>query len=260
MDPIKARKRFGQNFLNDPVVINHIIAALAPDENQTLIEIGPGLGALTVPVLQKAGRLTVIELDRDIIPRLKSTCQPHGELTVINQDVLTVDFDQFERPFRVFGNLPYNISTPLVFHLLQYSHHIQDMLFMFQKELANRLCATPGTKAFGKLSVMVQYHYTVTPVIDVPPSSFTPQPKVDSAVARLVPIKEQNLAAHNLSTLDRVVTAAFAQRRKTLRNTLKNTISEKALEQLSINPAARAETLTVDQFVAMANLVDQKAG
>jgi len=254
-----ARKRFGQNFLNDQYVIEKIVDAIDPQNGENLLEIGPGLGALTDPVCERVNALTVIELDRDLAKRLRH--HPfHGEkLTIIEQDALTVDFETIateERPLRVFGNLPYNISTPIMFHLLSYAHLIQDMHFMFQKEVVNRLAATPGNKNYGRLSVMAQYYCKVQPVINVPPGAFVPPPKVESAVVRLLPYSTPPVTVQSVKTLEKVCTMAFNQRRKTIRNSLKDVTSEDQLEALGIDPTRRAETLSLEDFASIANWVD----
>src|SRR5699024_3083287 len=219
-----ARKRFGQNYLHDDQIIQSIVAAINPQANDFLIEIGPGLGALTEPVAEQIEHLTVIELDRDLAERLRHHPFLHQKLTVIEQDVMRFDFQQLaqqaEKPLRIFGNLPYNISTPLMFHLFQYHDVIQDMHFMLQKEVVNRLCAGPNSKAYGRLTIMAQYFCQVIPVLEVPPSAFKPAPKVDSAVVRLVPHKVLPYPVKDLYWLNRVCTQAFNQRRKTLRNSL----------------------------------------
>lgn len=255
-----ARKRFGQNFLNDSYVIEKIIDAINPQEGENLLEIGPGLGALTDPVCERISELTVIELDRDLAKRLRHHPFHGKKLTVIEQDALTVDFSSIatvEKPLRVFGNLPYNISTPIMFHLLTFAHLIQDMHFMFQKEVVKRLAAEPGNKNYGRLSVMTQFYCKVQPVIDVPPGAFVPPPKVDSAVVRLLPYSIPPVTVKNIKTLEKVCTMAFNQRRKTIRNSLKDVISESQLTELGIAPTRRAETLSLEDFATIANWVEQ---
>ncbi|MBP4133022.1 16S rRNA (adenine(1518)-N(6)/adenine(1519)-N(6))-dimethyltransferase RsmA [Gallibacterium anatis] len=252
-----ARKRFGQNFLHDDQIIQSIIAAINPQANDFLIEIGPGLGALTEPVAEQIEHLTVIELDRDLAERLRHHPFLHQKLTVIEQDVMRFDFQQLaqqaEKPLRIFGNLPYNISTPLMFHLFQYHDVIQDMHFMLQKEVVNRLCAGPNSKAYGRLTIMAQYFCQVIPVLEVPPSAFKPAPKVDSAVVRLVPHKVLPYPVKDLYWLNRVCTQAFNQRRKTLRNSLMDLFTAEQLVELEIKLTDRAENLTIADYARLAN-------
>lgn len=252
-----ARKRFGQNFLHDDQIIQSIVAAINPQANDFLIEIGPGLGALTEPVAEQIEHLTVIELDRDLAERLRHHPFLHQKLTVIEQDVMRFDFQQLARqadkPLRIFGNLPYNISTPLMFHLFQYHDVIRDMHFMLQKEVVNRLCAGPNSKAYGRLTIMAQYFCQVIPVLEVPPSAFKPAPKVDSAVVRLVPHKVLPYPVKDLYWLNRVCTQAFNQRRKTLRNSLMDLFTAEQLVELEIKLTDRAENLTIADYARLAN-------
>lgn len=260
-----ARKRFGQNFLHDDYVIEQIVNAIHPKEGENLVEIGPGLGALTDPVCERVEALTVVELDRDLAKRLRHHPFHGSKLNIIEQDALTLDFDTVkaslpnaDQPLRVFGNLPYNISTPLMFHLFDYAQSIADMHFMLQKEVVNRLAAGPGSKNYGRLSVMAQYYCAVTPVLTVPPDAFKPAPKVDSAVVRLVPHAQPPVEVTSVNTLERVCAQAFNQRRKTIRNSLKDCIGESALQSLGLNPAARAETLSLQDFATIANYITQQ--
>lgn len=252
-----ARKRFGQNFLHDDQIIQSIVAAINPQANDFLIEIGPGLGALTEPVAEQIEHLTVIELDRDLAERLRHHPFLHQKLTVIEQDVMRFDFQQLaqqsDKPLRIFGNLPYNISTPLMFHLFQYHDVIQDMHFMLQKEVVNRLCAGPNSKAYGRLTIMAQYFCQVIPVLEVPPSAFKPAPKVDSAVVRLVPHKVLPYPVKDLYWLNRICTQAFNQRRKTLRNSLMDLFTAEQLVELEIKLTDRAENLTIADYARLAN-------
>lgn len=252
-----ARKRFGQNFLHDDQIIQSIVAAINPQANDFLIEIGPGLGALTEPVAEQIEHLTVIELDRDLAERLRHHPFLHQKLTVIEQDVMRFDFQQLaqqaDKQLRIFGNLPYNISTPLMFHLFQYHDVIQDMHFMLQKEVVNRLCAGPNSKAYGRLTIMAQYFCQVIPVLEVPPSAFKPAPKVDSAVVRLVPHKVLPYPVKDLYWLNRVCTQAFNQRRKTLRNSLMDLFTAQQLVELEIKLTDRAENLTIADYARLAN-------
>ncbi|MEP1444826.1 MAG: 16S rRNA (adenine(1518)-N(6)/adenine(1519)-N(6))-dimethyltransferase RsmA [Paraglaciecola sp.] len=257
-----ARKRFGQNFLHDNYVIDQIVTAIAPQKDQHMVEIGPGLGALTEPVCELIDALTVIELDRDLAARLKTHPFIANKLTIIEADALKYDFSQLltdGQPLRIFGNLPYNISTPLMFHLFSFANKVQDMHFMLQKEVVNRLAATPGNKNYGRLSVMAQYHCQIIPVIQVPPGAFNPPPKVDSAVVRLIPHQEKPVSLQNEETLHKVCAQAFNQRRKTIRNSLKESLSEQQLIDLDINPELRAENLSLEQYAKIANAVDSLA-
>jgi 16S rRNA (adenine1518-N6/adenine1519-N6)-dimethyltransferase len=241
------RKRFGQNFLRDAQVIARIVDAIAPKSDDRLVEIGPGQGAMTLPLLQRAGALTAIELDRDLIPTLRASCAPHGALEIIQSDVLQVDFQtlsqQLGGTLRVAGNLPYNISTPLLFHLMSQLNCVQDMHFMLQKEVVMRMAASPGGKDYGRLSVMLQAQCQVVPLFDVAPASFFPAPKVWSAIVRLLPHSAQP-SKEALSALDRVVRAAFSARRKTLSNALKGTLTSEQITAAEVDPGARAETLS----------------
>lgn len=252
-----ARKRFGQNFLHDDHVIENIIAAIQPKKDQALVEIGPGLAALTMPISQYVDHLTVIEIDRDLAARLQQNPFLKDKLTVIEQDAMTVDFNELsqqkKQPLRVFGNLPYNISTPLMFHLFQYTNAISDMHFMLQKEVVNRLVAGPNSKAYGRLSVMAQYYCQIIPVLDVPPYAFKPAPKVDSAVVKLIPHKNLPYQVKDIRILSRITTEAFNQRRKTIRNSLGNLFSPETFNELNINLDSRAENLSVQQYCELAN-------
>ncbi|MBC8944142.1 MULTISPECIES: 16S rRNA (adenine(1518)-N(6)/adenine(1519)-N(6))-dimethyltransferase RsmA [Xenorhabdus] len=252
-----ARKRFGQNFLTDQFIIDSIVDAMNPQPGQAMVEIGPGLGALTEPVGERMDKLTVVELDRDLAARLHVHPKLKDKLTIIQQDAMTVDFGQIAKaqgqPLRVFGNLPYNISTPLMFHLFSYTDAIADMNFMLQKEVVNRLVAGPGSKAYGRLSVMAQYYCHVIPVLEVPPTAFTPAPKVDSAIVRLIPHKLIPYPVQDIRKLARITTQAFNQRRKTIRNSLSDLFSVEQLSELGIDPSTRAENISVEQYCKMAN-------
>ncbi|MBD1390635.1 16S rRNA (adenine(1518)-N(6)/adenine(1519)-N(6))-dimethyltransferase RsmA [Neiella sp. HB171785] len=252
-----ARKRFGQNFLTDSHVIDGIVRAISPQSEDILVEIGPGLGALTEPVAEVADHLHVVELDRDLAKRLRHHPFISNKLTVHEGDALKFDFRQLcddGKKLKVFGNLPYNVSTPLIFHLLSFQDSIENMHFMLQKEVVVRMAAGPGSKAYGRLSVMTQYYCKAVPVLEVPPSAFKPAPKVDSAVIRLIPTAPQ-WPAEDVAVLERVVAEAFNQRRKTLRNSLKRQVSASTLESLGIDPSVRPEQVTIEQFVAISNYV-----
>lgn len=246
------RKRWGQNFLVDAGVIAAIVAAIAPRRADTLVEIGPGLGALTGPLLERVDRLHVVEIDRDLVARLRNRADA-AKLEIHEGDALEFDFATLGAPLRVVGNLPYNISTPLLFHLASYAGRIADMHFMLQKEVVERMVAEPGGKDYGRLSVMLQYRFHLDGLLDVPPECFSPPPQVDSAIVRLIPLAADELAAHREARLSEVVAAAFGQRRKMLRNTLRGVVAEEAFERLGIAPSARAEELSVADFVRLAN-------
>lgn len=246
------RKRFGQHFLEDSEVVAEIIAAIAPRTEDHIVEIGPGLGALTAPLLERVAHLHVVEIDRDLCAQLRIRYPPE-RLTVHEGDALRFDFSALPAPLRVVGNLPYNISTPLLFHLSAVAVRCSDMHFMLQREVVERLTAAPGSKDYGRLSVMMQYRYSATRLLNVPSSAFRPQPKVDSAVVRLVPRPESELAAIDASHFGRVVARAFSTRRKTVKNSLSGVVSASDLVELGINPGLRAENLPVAAFVAIAN-------
>lgn len=251
------RKRFGQNFLRDERVIDRIISVINPKPGQHYIEIGPGLGAITQPLLKLLGTLQVVELDRDIIPLLKTSCKTLGSLQVHESDALKFDFHACApsgEKLHVLGNLPYNISTPILFHLFTQLDCIADMHFMLQKEVVDRMVAPPGNKQYGRLSVMVQYYCQANTLFDVPPESFIPAPKVNSSIIRLVPYAQPPFIADNKEFLDEIVREAFNQRRKTLRNSLKNYFNDEQFAQLGINPELRAEMLSVEDFVRLSNL------
>jgi len=251
----RPRKRFGQNFLHDPGVIEHIVAAIRPRPGEQLVEIGPGRGALTVPLLEAAGRLTAIELDRDLIQPLQQRCHRTGEVTVHAADALRFDYCTLAdgTPLRILGNLPYNISTPLLFHLLDQRHCIRDMHFMLQKEVVERMAARPGSGQYGRLSVMLQYRCMVSPLFTIGPDAFDPPPKVDSGFVRLEPFARPPVTVADEAVLADVVRQAFAQRRKTLRNTLRGLLDADEIRRAGIDPARRAETLDLGDFAALAN-------
>ena len=258
----KARKRFGQNFLHDHRIISSIINHLQITKNQHWVEIGPGQGALTVPLLAAEVCLDIVELDRDLVSLLEKKFVQHTQLSIHSADALSFDFSTLiknNEKLHVIGNLPYNISTPLLFHLLSFSQHIADMHFMLQKEVVDRICATPGSKKYGKLSVMMQYYCESELLFDVPPESFDPIPQVMSAIIRLTPHSQPPIALSSFAALNHIVTAAFSQRRKTLRNSLKNLLSEAQIAALAIDPNARAETLSLAQFAALSNFWSQIA-
>jgi 16S rRNA (adenine1518-N6/adenine1519-N6)-dimethyltransferase len=253
--PHQPRKRFGQHFLQDSGVIACLIALIDPRPGQQLVEIGPGQGVLTRELLRACGRLHAVELDRDLIEPLRHSCAPFGELTLHAADALRFDFRTLARDgrLRIVGNLPYNISTPLLFHLLEQSEAIQDMHFMLQKEVVERMAASPGGKDYGRLSVMLQARCQVIPLLAIGPAAFRPAPKVDSAFVRLVPFAEPRYAIGDPAAFATLVAAAFAHRRKTLRNNLKGLLSEEQIANCAVDPADRAEVLDLDAFVRLAH-------
>ena len=246
------RKRFGQHFLVDRHAIERIVAALDPKADDNLVEIGPGLGALTGPLLERVKHLTVIEIDRDLAAQLATT-YPAERLTLHTADALGFDYRSLGPDLRVVGNLPYNISSPLLFHLAQYDAVVRDITVMLQKEVVERMAAAPATPEYGRLSVMLQVRFRVERLFRVPAGAFRPAPKVDSAVVRLAPLQAARPELADDALFARIVAAAFGQRRKTLRNALKTLADEAALERAGIAPGARGETLSVADFVRLAN-------
>ncbi|MDD2699907.1 MAG: 16S rRNA (adenine(1518)-N(6)/adenine(1519)-N(6))-dimethyltransferase RsmA [Sideroxydans sp.] len=254
----KAKKQFGQNFLVDQNIIADIVRAIRPAADDNMVEIGPGLGALTRPLLQHLNKLHVVEIDRDIIARLK-TDYPQDKIVIHEGDALKFDFATLGTPLRIVGNLPYNISSPLLFHFAEYAASITDMHFMLQNEVVERMVAEPSTAAYGRLSVMLQYRFYMEKLLDVPPQSFRPAPKVDSAIVRMIPLQEAQIQVRDEALYAKVVTAAFGQRRKTLRNTLRDYLAENDFEQLEINPQLRAENLGVAEYTRIANFLGERA-
>ena len=240
------RKRFGQNFLVDHRIINQIISTISPKNDDSIIEIGPGKGAITFPIIEYLDHLSVIEIDRDLVSMIKSKEQE--KLTIFQADALTFDFSQISNKLRVIGNLPYNISSPLLFHLLDYRKQIIDMTFMLQKEVVDRIVAPPGSKTYGRLSVMMQAFYEVELMFVVPKESFEPQPKIESAILYLK-TREQPLVK-NSKPLEEIVKLAFSQRRKTLKNCLKSVLNQ---SQTEIDLSQRAEMLSTENFVTLMN-------
>ena len=251
----KAKKHLGQNFLHEQSIIDKIVQAVNPKPGDRLVEIGPGQGAITFPLLDRHGELTVIEFDRDLIAPLTEAARSHGDLTVVHRDVLKVDFGALADGgrIRLVGNLPYNLSSPILFHALDHAAAISDMTFMLQKEVVERMASGPGSKVYGRLSVMLQAYCTVTPLFTVPPEAFRPAPKVDSAVVRLVPLPPEAIAVRDRGSFERVVRDAFGQRRKTLRNALSKLCDAGAIEAAGIRPDARAEQIEVGDFIRLAN-------
>ena len=252
----RPRKRFGQNFLQDHGVISQIIQAFDPDPKLAVVEIGPGKGALTMPLLQQLGVLHVIEIDTDLGQLLHDKCEGVGDLRLHIGDALKFDFSQIQpAPLQIIGNLPYNISTPLLFHLLKQLPNIEVMLLMLQKEVVDRICADDNESDYGRLSIMIQSQCQVEKMFTVPPEAFTPTPKVTSAIVKLRPRKTQPLFINDTLLFDQIVRQAFGQRRKTLRNALKGLVEEDCLRALSIAPTLRAENLSVEDYVNIANIL-----
>ncbi|TBV73199.1 16S rRNA (adenine(1518)-N(6)/adenine(1519)-N(6))-dimethyltransferase RsmA [Pseudoxanthomonas winnipegensis] len=251
-----AKKSLGQHFLHERHYIDRIVQAVDPKPGDTLVEIGPGQGAITFPLLRRHGALTAIEFDRDLIAPLTAAARDVGDLSILHRDVLSVDFTALAqgRTLRLVGNLPYNLSSPILFHALDHAGAIADMHFMLQKEVVDRMAAGPGSKVYGRLSVMLQAYCEVTPLFVVPPGAFSPPPKVDSAVVRLVPRDPARIDVRDPKRLEAVVRAAFGQRRKTLRNALSSVCDVAQIEAAGIRPDARAEQVAVRDFIALANL------
>lgn len=251
------RKRFGQNFLIDERIVADIVRAVHPQRDDLVVEIGPGLAALTRPLLQSLDYLHVVEIDRDIVERLRREL-PESNLGIHTGDALEFDFSALGKDLRVVGNLPYNISTPLLFHSSKFAEEIRDMHFMLQKEVVERMVAAPSTPAYGRLSVMLQRRFQMEQLFIVPPESFHPVPKVESAVVRLVPHKQPLIQASREKLFSDIVLAAFSQRRKTLRNTLNGYLKPEDYAILEIDPGLRAENLTVTQYVAIADHLSKR--
>ena len=252
MNKLRAKKKFGQNFLHDNSVIERIINHFKPQKEDVVYEIGPGHAAITEHLVQYCQTVNVVEIDNDLVPLLQSKFKNQANLTILHQDVLTLELPAGNN--RIIGNLPYNISTPLLIRFLYQADKISDMLFMLQKEVVKRICAPVGVKAYGRLSVMLQYAFECEELFIVSPLAFNPQPKVDSQIIHLV--KKQNPPQVNLPKLEALVKQAFAQRRKTIKNNLKGICTEQQLLQLNINPQARPETLSVTDYVKISNYLN----
>ena len=251
-----ARKRFGQNFLTDKFVLDNITDAIDPQRGQAVVEIGPGLAAMTALIIKRLDHMHVVELDRDLVTRLEKQFT-REQLTIHSGDALKFDFSQIPVPpgqkLRVVGNLPYNISSPLLFHLAEFAHLIEDQHFMLQKEVVERMVAAPGSKVYGRLSVMLQWRYRMSLLFIVPPTAFDPPPKVESAIVRMIPVAER--LACDQATLEAVVMKAFSQRRKVIRNCLAGMFTEEQIKAAGIDPTKRPETVGLEQYVALANLL-----
>ena len=251
----RPRKRFGQNFLQTPAIIASIIQLIDPQKNDNIVEIGPGLGALTLPLLDKVTQLSAIEIDRDLHAHLLTLPHSNTGLKLIEADALSVSYDQFGKDLRLIGNLPYNISTPLLIHLLNFLGSIRDMYFMLQAEVVDRMIAKPGTKDFGRLSVMLQYYCEIDKLLDVPPTAFFPQPKVDSAIVRLIPYQQSSYPEVMRNDLEKLLLQAFGMRRKTLANNLKPLLSAAQIASIGIDPGLRPEQLSVTQYGLLTQLM-----
>lgn len=247
-----AKKKFGQNFLKDSSIIHAIIQSIQPLQNDLLVEIGPGLGALTKPLLEKTKHLFAIELDRDIVNWMQNQYSKNN-ITIFNEDVLNFNFHQFDKKIRIVGNLPYNISTPILFKCIEDIKIITDLHFMLQKEVVDRMIAAPSSSEYGRLSVMLQYYFAMEHLVHVPKESFDPEPKVESSFVRLIPYDHYPFVANNIDQFGKIVKEAFSQRRKTIRNTLKNFMNANDFENIDINPQLRAENLSVSDFVKISN-------
>ncbi len=260
MNAHRPRKRFGQHFLSDPGVIDAIVGAIDPRPGDTIVEIGPGHGAITEPLARKAGVLHCVELDRDLAAALRHRFAASDKVAIHEADALSFDFRALGDSLRIVGNLPYNISTPLLFHLIDSRDCISDMHFMLQKEVVDRMSAAPGSKAYGRLGIMLGCHLSVESLFDVGPQCFDPPPAVTSAVVRLAPLGSDRPAIDDEKLLGRLVATAFSQRRKTVRNALKTLLDESELRSLGIDPGQRPETLPILDYVNAANYVSRRDG
>lgn len=252
------KKRFGQHFLHDQSVLERMTSAIAPLNTDVMLEIGPGEGALTDRLIDQVARFTVVEIDNDLIPKLQHRYANRSHFNLVHQDALTLDYAQFANPLRVVGNLPYNISTPLIFKLLEARHTISDMHFMLQKEVVQRLASEPDGEHYGRLSVMAQYYCDIEDLFHIGPEAFDPPPKVDSAVVRLIPYKQLPTVANDETTFAKIVKQCFSMRRKTLRNNLKGWLTGEQIEACLIEPSLRAEVLCVADFVRLSDAFDKE--
>ena len=256
----RARKRFGQHFLADPGVVDAIIQAVHPTKEDVFVEIGPGQGAITDALARNAGHLHAIELDRDLVAQLRRQYDGNPNVSVHEADALRFDFSSLGDRIRVVGNLPYNISTPLLFHLLKFRGQILDMHFMLQKEVVNRMAAGPGSKAYGRLGIMLGCHLNIESLFDVPPEAFDPPPEVTSAIVRLDPLPPGTFDIHDEARLSTLVTTAFMQRRKTLRNSLKKLVDRPDFEAMGIDAGQRPEQVSISDYIRLSNYLRQKSG
>ncbi len=250
------RKRFGQHFLQDKQVVLQIIHAISPSSNYNFVEIGPGKGALTFELLKHVEHLSIIELDRDLVSGFEPHRANYPHLTIYSADALKFNYLQLMngQPLHIVGNLPYNISTPLIFHLLNFIAHVGKMTFMLQREVVDRMVASPNSRSYGRLSVILQYAFQVQKLFDVPPEAFYPPPKVESSIVQLIPHSVIPVQVTNFKVFNQIVSQAFSQRRKTLRNTLKHWLTVDEMESIEIDPLKRAETLNLEAFAKLANL------
>lgn len=255
---VAPRKSLGQNFLQDSNIISKIVGSLNIKPDDIVLEIGPGRGALTELILPLAGHCHLVEFDHDLVSYWQGRMAEHPNLVVHSRDILKFDLDEVlsvsEQPIKVIGNLPYNISSPVLFYLMKYADRIESQIVMLQKEVVERMASPPGSKQFGRLSVMLQQRYAIEHLFNVPPGAFFPPPKVDSAIARLTPLGKPEYPVDNYDHFAALVKQAFSQRRKTLRNTLKGLLDVTQIESVGVDPAARAETLSVANFTQLANL------
>ena len=256
MSQHRPRKRFGQHFLSDPGVIDAIIAAIAPRDSDVIVEIGPGQGAITRPLAARAGALHAIELDRDLAAKLRNEFRQSAVITLHEADALKFDFATLGDSLRVVGNLPYNISTPLLFHLLDYRQHIVDMHFMLQKEVVDRMAAPPGSKTYGRLSIMLGCHFQIDALFDVDRQAFEPPPDVTSAIVRLTPLPIGTYIIDDEKRFSMLVAQAFSQRRKTIRNSLRKIVDKSVLELVGIDPGLRPEAISIADYVRLANTLE----
>ncbi len=252
----RPRKRFGQHFLTDPGVVDEIVRSIRPSSSDIVVEIGPGLAAITAPLLADAGRMHAIELDRDLAAQLRQRFHGVSKLTIHEADALRFDYSTLGEGLRVVGNLPYNISTPLLFHLLDYRAHIADMHFMLQKEVVARMAAPPGSRTYGRLGIMLGCYFDIEALFDVDRQSFDPPPDVTSAIVRLTPLPEGTYDVRDAAKLSKLVATAFSQRRKTVRNALKKVADEALLESVGIDPSLRPEAIAIAEYVRLANTLD----
>jgi 16S rRNA (adenine1518-N6/adenine1519-N6)-dimethyltransferase len=252
----RPRKRFGQHFLTDPGVIDAIVAAISPSKDDVVVEIGPGQGAITRPLAKRAGTLHAIELDRDLAARLRKEYHDSTNVTLHEADALKFDFAELGGSLRIVGNLPYNISTPLLFHLLDYRRQIIDMHFMLQKEVVDRMAAPPGSKTYGRLSIMLGCRFQIDALFDVDRQAFEPPPDVTSAIVRLAPLPADTYVINNESVFAKLVAQAFSQRRKTIRNSLRTMLDESVLKSVGIDPGLRAEAIAIADYVRLANTLE----
>jgi len=249
---IKAKKKFGQNFLTDTSVIKQIIDYINPKENDRVLEIGPGMGALTKPLLSKIKHINVIEIDSDMVAHLKNTIAD-DQITILENDILMVEKQDLSSYDRIIGNLPYYISTEIMIKMIDLIDNKKDFHFMFQKEVAERISAVPGTKSYGRLTVLIQYFFTAEILLNIPSNAFTPAPKIQSSFMRLIPKKNQGLKYKNINNFKKIIKAAFQHKRKTIKNNFKDILNEKDFNFLKINPQDRAEMLSIDTFVNIEN-------